>query len=38
MNFVIPLTFENQRAVELTVHVKNIWFSDGKPEIGKNRE
>jgi len=35
MNFAIPLTIKNMRDVELTVRVKNVWFSDGRPEIHK---
>ena len=35
MNFSIPLTIENRRDVELTIRIKNVWFSDGRPELNK---
>lgn len=36
MNFAIPLTIKNLRDVVLTVRVKNVWFSDGRPELHKD--
>lgn len=35
MNFTVPITIENRRDVELTIRVKNVWFSDGRPELKK---
>jgi len=35
MEFSIPLTIENRRDVELSIRIKNVWFSEGRPEINK---
>jgi len=36
MNFSVPLTVENSRDADLTIRIKNVWFSDGRPEIRKD--
>ena len=35
MNFMIPITIENRRRVELTVRIKNVWFRELRPELHK---
>jgi hypothetical protein len=36
MEFRIHLTIENRRDTEITLRIKNVWFSDGYPEIRKD--
>lgn len=36
MNFSIPLTMENRKGVPVTIRIKNVWFSQGEPEIRKD--
>lgn len=38
MNFRIPLTIENDRGIAITIRVKNVWFSEGRPIIHKDGE